>query len=45
MKSRLQEHKEEKVTESWRKLHHYELHNLYSSPNRLRRYNHREWDG
>jgi hypothetical protein len=28
--------KRDEVTEEWRKLHNEELHNLYSSPNKIR---------
>jgi hypothetical protein len=28
--------KRDKVTGGWRKLHHEELHNLYSSPSRIK---------
>jgi hypothetical protein len=28
--------KRDKVAEGWRKLHNEELHNLYSSPNKIR---------
>jgi hypothetical protein len=34
--SRIFEPKRDEVTGGWRKLHHEELHNLYTSPNIIR---------
>jgi hypothetical protein len=37
--------KRDEVTEDWRKLHNEELHNLYSSPNRMIKSRWMRWAG
>jgi hypothetical protein len=37
--------KRDEVTGDWRKLHNEELHNLYSSPNRMMKSRRMRWQG